>query len=166
MPAVLKRCVGLLLLARLCLATPALAGHASAQLAVSATVPTSVSIGVGAPGVGGIVDLGSGTTGTVSLSVTSNTATPVTVLMGQGSNAAPGSSDTAPLRRMTSGSNYLNYQLYQDAAESIPWGNAAGTGQSLTASGQVNLKLYVGILPGQNPPVGTYSDVVVMTVSY
>jgi spore coat protein U-like protein len=167
MPALFKRCVGLALLARLCLATPAMAGHANAQLTVSATVPTSVSVTVGSAGVGGgAVDLGTGTSGAVPLTINSSSTTPVAVLIGQGISPASGSTDAAPLRRMAANGFYLNYQLYQNAGHTIPWGNAAGTGATITSAGQTSLQVYAYVLPGQNVPVGTYTDTVVVTVSY
>lgn len=78
-------------------------------------------------------------------------------------------------RRMSSGANTLNYNLYMDAARSIVWGD--GTGGSsivsdpslLTLLGHVvrQYDVYGRILPNQQGTrPGSYSDTIIVTVTY
>lgn len=75
---------------------------------------------------------------------------------------------TATTRRMTNGTDYVVYGLYQDAAYQTPWGEAAGnqakagTGTGLTESHIV----YGRVLPQTTPPAKTYTDSVAVTVTY
>ena len=74
---------------------------------------------------------------------------------------------SASARRMTLGSRFVNYGLYKDAARTQPWGNSGS--QQMTGSGAgaaQNLPVYGRISPQSTPPAGTYSDTVVVTVTY
>jgi spore coat protein U-like protein len=99
-------------------------------------------------------------TSTGSLIVNCTGGTPYSIGLNDGANGG---------RRMTDGNgNYIAYELYQDDAYGIVWGNSmpnekvAGTGnaadQTLTVYGQVDSIL--------NVPRGEYSDSVVATVTY
>jgi spore coat protein U-like protein len=105
-------------------------------------------------------------TGTVSVTCTSGAST--TVTLGQGLNADTGSTDAAPVRRMSDGgTNYLSYSLYQDSGRSTVWGNTAGTGLPHTGTGTLTaLTVYGAVAAGQNVPAGSYSDTVVATVTF
>lgn len=68
---------------------------------------------------------------------------------------------------MALGSQAVTYGLYKDAARSQPWGSA-GT-QLVTGSGAgaaQNLPVYGRVLPQSTPPAGSYTDTVVVTVTY
>lgn len=76
-------------------------------------------------------------------------------------------------RRMSSGSSILPYQLYSDAAHSQIWGD--GTGGSATVVGADNVPLLSGtstyraygrIAARLVASPGTYTDVIVVTVTY
>ncbi|MGN7964212.1 Csu type fimbrial protein [Brucella sp. 22210] len=99
-------------------------------------------------------------TGALSVSCTTNL--PYSVSLNGGlSNTTP------TQRRMTLGSNAVIYGLYTNAARSIPWGNT--TGQIVTGTGTgtaQSLTVYGRVAPQTTPPPGTYSDTVVVTVSY
>jgi spore coat protein U-like protein len=100
-------------------------------------------------------------TGTGGLTVTCTDSLPATVTLDQGLYPAAGSTDAAPLRRMSDGAGHsLSYQLYQDAALSTVWGNTPETG--MCASG--SLTVYGAIPAAQNAPVGSYADTVVVVV--
>jgi len=85
-----------------------------------------------------------------------------------------GSNSYAP-RKMSSGSNTLNYNLYIDAARTAVWGDGSG-GTSivsdpslLTLLGHVvrEYDVYGRILPNQQTtPPGTYNDTITVTVTY
>jgi spore coat protein U-like protein len=69
------------------------------------------------------------------------------------------------LRLMQSGINTIAYGLYSDATYSNPWGTTAGTLVSGTGAGSVSLPVYGRVLPQPAPP-GTYTDTVVVTITY
>jgi len=89
-----------------------------------------------------------------------------TFTIGQGLHAAAGSTDAAPLRRMTDGTHFLDYNLYGNSGCSGVWNNTTGytvpgTGEPATAT------VFGCIAAGQNSvPAGSYSDTVVMTVTF
>ncbi|MGH7084442.1 MAG: Csu type fimbrial protein [Acetobacteraceae bacterium] len=85
-----------------------------------------------------------------------------------GLNAGTGSGATTTTRVMTGGPGTLDYQLFQNVAHTINWGNTLGTD---TASGEGNghsqtLAVYGRIPAGQFPPIGSYADTVTVTVTY
>jgi spore coat protein U-like protein len=99
-------------------------------------------------------------TGTVSVNCPSGTAYSISLSSGFGTFAA---------RTMTSGTNLLNYNLYLDATRLTIWGDgSAGTGiVSGTGTGAaVGSPVYGRIPWGQNAFVGSYSDVVIVTVTF
>lgn len=73
-------------------------------------------------------------------------------------------------RRMTGGSTeFISYNLYQDAARSIPWGNGSNGATALTATGNGNNQDIVvyGRVPAQTTPsAATYTDTVLVTVAW
>ncbi|WP_162300861.1 spore coat U domain-containing protein [Alkalilacustris brevis] len=77
---------------------------------------------------------------------------------------------TGPLDRfMRSGAgSSVRYGLYQDAARSLPWGTLAeGAARPGTGSGSTqNFPVYGRVPPQNTPPAGTYSDTIVVTVTY
>lgn len=95
------------------------------------------------------------------LTCTSNTA--YTMELSYGNNA------TGTTRRMTNGTDYLTYGIYQDATYTTLWGLSAD-GQEKTATGSGSAQTYTayGQIPaGQfTPGAGNYSDTVHLLVSY
>jgi spore coat protein U-like protein len=79
------------------------------------------------------------------------------------------SSATDPTqRKMTKGSEFVLYGLYRDAARTLPFGSTIGTntvagaGTGLTQS----VPVYGRIGAQSTPSPGTYTDTVVVTVTY
>jgi spore coat protein U-like protein len=77
---------------------------------------------------------------------------------------------STPLRRMASSGNFLTYQLFQDSAATIVWGNGT-TGPKVTCpSGSCNGNLQYPVTgqyqSGQNAIVGIYNDTITVTVAY
>jgi spore coat protein U-like protein len=102
-------------------------------------------------------------TGTIT--VTCDASTPYTIAL------SPGSSGTYSPRRMASGGNTLDYNLYADAGYSQIWGD--GTGGSSTVAGSVLLGSRDHTVYGRIPlstqrgaMVGSYSDSITVTVTY
>lgn len=85
-----------------------------------------------------------------------------------GLSAGTGSGATTSVRKMTYGSNTLNYSLYQSATYSSLWGNAIGTDTVAgTGTGLVVNHTVYGRIPAQQLiPLGAYADTVSVVVTY
>jgi spore coat protein U-like protein len=144
------------------------AATATANLSVSATVTNNCTISTAAVAFGSYdpvvahasVDLDG--TGTVVVACTKGAV--ATVGLGLGSNAS------GSTRRMTDGaSEFLTYELYQDAGRTTVWGNAGaglyspGAAPSKTAR---NFTVYGRVAANQDVVAGNYSDTVVATVNF
>ena len=95
----------------------------------------------------------------MTFTVTCTNGAAYTIAMDDGQNAS-GSTN-----RMTNGSEYVSYELYQDNGYSTVWdasstvgGTGNGTAQTYTVYGRVP--------PQTTPSAGTYTDTVTITVSY
>jgi len=150
----------------------AVAGTATANLSVTATVITNCTIGTNPVAFGNydaiVANAASPLNGTGTVNLTCTNSSSATVTLSQGANPAGGSTDAVPLRRMAFGSEYLNYSLYTDSGRSTVWGNTAGTGASYTGTGSPGtVTIYAAVTAGQNTvPAGSYSDTVVATVTF
>lgn len=148
---------------------PAHAGSASASMDVSASVSDNCTISA-VPLAFGAYDPSSGTAldGSAQLTVQCTLDAAASIQLGQGSNADAGSTDAAPLRRLADGSgNFLSYELDQDAAHSVVWGNTAGTAVDHTGTGMsAQISVYGRIASGQNVPAGSYSDQLMATINF
>lgn len=143
-------------------ATGNLSVTASITNACTVSATTALAFGAYVSGPGNVAKDGTGT-----VSTTCTIGAPTTVTLGQGANAAGGSTDALPLRQMADSANRLAYFLFQDAARTSVWGNTSGTGIAGTGTGaEVQLTVYGRIPAGQNKPAGTYADTVVATVTF
>ncbi|MGR9085688.1 MAG: Csu type fimbrial protein [Gammaproteobacteria bacterium] len=147
------------------------AGTETANLAVSATISANCTIDTTALDFGGYDPIVTHKaapldgTGTVTTVCTNGSA--VAITLGQGVNADTGSSDPAPLRRLTDGTNFLSYDLYSDSGRSVVWGNDATVDVERTGTGVADVLTVYGQIPqDQNVPAGTYTDTVVATVTF
>ncbi len=150
---------------------PAFAGTATSNLSVTATVTASCSINAGALALNYdpvVANQSTASTSTATLTVACTSGSASTITLGQGTNAATGSTDAAPQRRALNGTaNYLNYGLYSDAAYQTLWGNTSATGAAYTGTGTTGtVTVYASIPAAQNVPAGAYSDTVVATVTF
>ena len=86
-----------------------------------------------------------------------------------GLNAGTSPSATVTTRKMVSGANTLNYQLFSDSGRSTNWGDTTGT-DTVTGSGTglaVDHTVYGAIPAGQSTAAaGNYSDTITVTVYY
>jgi spore coat protein U-like protein len=110
-------------------------------------------------------------TATASISTVCTLGSVPVVTLGQGVNAASTSTNAAPVRRLTNGATtpvYLSYGLYQDTGHSTNWGNTSATGVTGAGTGStVPLTVYASVPAGQtSAPVGTYTDQVIVTVTF
>lgn len=91
-----------------------------------------------------------------------------------------GSSGSFSPRRMASGANLLNYNLYTTSAHTTIWGNDSDGTSTIggvftlgtcfvlcsNETESRNHTLYARIPANQNVPAGTYSDTITVTVTY
>jgi len=146
---------------------PAFAGTETSNLSVSATVDNSCSITTSPASFGGYnPNYNAVAQGTIQADCL--TGSSATITLGQGANAASGSTDASPSRRLSNGSgSFLNYDLYQDSSATLIWGNTSGTGVVINDTGNGVTKEVNGKIPsGQNVPAGSYTDTVVATITF
>lgn len=101
--------------------------------------------------------------GSVMLQCTPNT--PITIAIDGGRHGSAGT------RYLAKGSETLRYQLYQDEAFSIVWGDNRGAGTAMSMSfpstGAQTLPIYARLFRATVlPSAGIYTDVVTVTVTY
>lgn len=82
-------------------------------------------------------------------------------------------SGTYANRKLTSGSNFLAYNLYSDTTRLLVWGDGTAGTQTVSDSYLILLTpttrhytVYGQIPPGQSQPAGTYTDTVTATITY
>ena len=149
------------------ISSQALAATATANLDVSAVVVNNCSITTAALAFGNYdpivanaaVDLDA--SGTVTVTCTQGATT--TIGLGLGVNAS------GVQRRMTDGSSFLSYDLYQDAGRTTVWGDAAPdllTPAPAPSSAPRPFTVYGRVSAGQDVPAGNYNDTVVATVNF
>ena len=142
-----------------CAATPAIAAD-SADLGVSATVSEVCNVTT-LPVAFGTIDVttASNTDATGSFTVVCTNGTAWTAA----ADAGDGTGASTAARKMTSGSDLLNYSLYTDTDRSVNFVGATGTG---SGAGQLNT-IYGRVPSGQTSvPTGSYVDSVVVSLSY
>jgi spore coat protein U-like protein len=103
-----------------------------------------------------------------SVVVTCTTGAGGTVTLGQGGNPGSGSTDAAPVRRMSDGTNFLSYALYSDTGRSTVWGNTVSTGKAVTGTGLAETHTVYGTIPASQlgVPTGAYADTVLATITF
>lgn len=150
----------------------AYAGTATSSMPVSATVAASCTIDATTALAFGAYDpivtnATSPLTGSVAISTTCTNGSPATITLGQGANADASSTAAAPLRRMLTGTTFLNYNLYSDAGNTTVWGDTSVTGVPVTGTGAaLSTTVYGSIAAGQNVISGSYTDTVLATVTF
>jgi len=149
------------------------AATATSNLTVQITITASCTINAAT------LDFGSnpGTTlvaanidASSTVSVTCTSGSPYSIGMDNGANAS------GTQRRMKTGTNFLNYNLYVDAGRTNAWTTAASSTTCTTANscalgtgnGSPQSVSIFGRVPsiGTAPPTGAYSDTVLMTITY
>jgi spore coat protein U-like protein len=145
----------------------AVAATASSTMNVTATVTANCTVSTTALAFGS-VDTISGadvdSTGSLSIRCTNGTAWTATAGVGAGAGASYAN------RRMTSGANLLNYNIYTTAARVTVWGNNAGGTQWIAGTGTgaaQAVTVYGRVSAGQTSvPAGAYTDTVAVTITY
>lgn len=103
-------------------------------------------------------------TATTDLAVTCTSGTPFQIGVDEGTT----SGGTITTRLMTNGADTVAYQLFQDAAQTVNWGNTLGADTlASTGTGSTQTFPVYGVVPPQaTPSTGTYTDVVGVTVTF
>ena len=111
--------------------------------------------------------LASANDASTTLTVRCTGGTPIVVSLNKGTTTGA----SIAQRKLVSGTNTLNYNLYTSSARTTVWGETAsvdtvsGTGSGLGTD--VTFTVYGRIPPGQNNAVpGNYSDLITVTVTY
>ncbi len=128
----------------------------------SAIVSSQCSVSAGTLNFGNAGLLTSATDSSTAVSVQCANGVPYQVGLGNGQNAS------GSIRRMRNATRYVTYEVYRNSARTQRWGNTLNT-DTVTGTGNgniQNLSVY-GRVPAQTTPnAGTYTDVVVVTVTY
>ena len=147
-------------------------GTAAIAFTVTATVLANASVSATTLNFGSTSTLASNIDSTATITVQATNTTPYSIGLGLGSNAS------GSQRRVRNGAtaNYINYNLYTDSARSNAWSTSTsttsctsgastcilGTGTGLSQ----NITVY-GRVPAQSvPAAGTFTDTVVVTVTF
>lgn len=149
-------------------APAASAATATANLGVSATVTNNCTISTAALAFGSydpvVAHASANLDGTGTVIVACTKGATATIGLALGSNAS------GSVRRMKdSGTNYITYELYQDAGRTTVWGTA---GAGLLSTGAApskaarNFTVYGRVPANQDVPAGSYNDTVVATVNF
>jgi spore coat protein U-like protein len=70
-------------------------------------------------------------------------------------------------RRMTSGANFLSYEIYTTAARTTIWNTTNSVSYTATSKEKTNLPVYGRIPAGQDIPAGaSYTDTIVATINF
>jgi spore coat protein U-like protein len=136
----------------------------TAPFTVTATIVANCSVSATALDFGSAGLLDADVDDTNALSVTCTALTPYTISLDGGLSGA-----TNPaLRKMTKGAETVTYGLYRDAARSLAWGSTIGvdTVSSIGTGLAENHTVYGRVAPQPTPSPGTYTDTIVVLVSY
>jgi spore coat protein U-like protein len=139
--------------------------HATtAPFTVTATNATICLVSAATLNFGSTGVLRSSLDNTSSITVTCTNAAPYTVALDGGLSGATNPAQ----RKMAQAAQTITYGLYQDAGRAVPWGDSVGVNTMTgTGTGLAQTLTVYGRVPAQNTPApGTYSDTVVMTISY
>ncbi|MBD2145949.1 spore coat U domain-containing protein [Sphaerospermopsis sp. FACHB-1194] len=153
-------------------AAPAMAGTATSNITVSTTVIHSCSISTTPLAFGDYDPIVTHATthldATATVTTTCSNGGGTYIRLGQGANAATGSTNVSPERRLKSSINeYINYNIYQNSGRTTIWGNTLDTSPNPMGNGSAQVTTIYGRIPaGQTADDTTYSDTVVATVEW
>lgn len=156
----MKNC--LLFLALTCTGINCTADTVSKIITIKATCATACSISVSNLNFGNYT--GAALAGTATISLVCTNSMPYNI----GLNKGGGTGASIATRKLTSGTNILNYSLYQNVNNTIVWGDVVGTNTVAgTGTGSTQTYTIYGLVPAdQNVPVGTYNDIINVTVQF
>jgi spore coat protein U-like protein len=139
----------------------------TANLGVSATVTNNCTISTGAVAFGAydpvVANAAANLDGTGTVTVACTKGSTATIGLGLGANPS------GSVRRMSGGTDFLTYELYQDASRSTVWGNSgAGLLSPAAAPSKAarNFTVYGRVPSNQDVAAGNYNDTVLATVNF
>jgi spore coat protein U-like protein len=148
-------------------AAPAAAqGTSTALITVSATVVKNCKIDTAPISLGNydplVANFSNAATPTSTVTVRCSKNTGYSVGIDNGGNYSSGA------RRMKHATynEYLSYELFSDAALTMPWTDAAPVTGTSTSRAPIGLTVYARIPGGQDVSEGGYADVVTATVNF
>lgn len=154
---------GLIALAALAMPQAALAGEASAVMAVSLTVEESCSVSASPMNFAMQSDDGANGQAQSDIALSCTPGTQFEVAIDSGTNAQ---GDARRLIDPATGAA-VNYEIYADAGRSQVWGDGASTvGGDSGATGQRTITAYGEVRRNGRIAPGTYSDMVVVSVNF
>jgi spore coat protein U-like protein len=143
------------------------AASATANLGVSATVTNNCLISTAALAFGSydpvVANASTDLDGTGTVTVSCTKGATATIGLGVGSNAS------GSVRRMKDATtNYLTYELYQDAGRTTIWDEGAGLVSPGAAPSKAarNFTVYGRVASNQDAAAGSFTDTVVATVNF
>lgn len=159
-----------ILLAVALVAISLVANTALAQSTVTANMPVTITIENACEISTAPTTLDFGTHGVLSANVDSTSEIGVTCTTGAVYDIGldGGGSGDINARVMTLGTEDVGYQLYQEAARTTVWGETVGT-DTLASTGtgiEQQFTVFGRVPPQATPPAGTYTDTVLVTVTY
>jgi len=105
------------------------------------------------------------TSSVLKVTCTAGANTPV-IRLDQGSHPQSSSTAAAPLRRLSDGTHFLNYNLYKGGYTTV-WGDTAATGLTYTGTGASDaITIYAQVDGDQSQPVGTYNDTIQANIDF
>jgi spore coat protein U-like protein len=163
------RYTAVLVLALLAAANGLADGSATAHMDVTALVTPNCRMTLTPLSFGNYDPLGANATGeldaTATLSLTCTRNSIATIAIDQGQNPAGGNLT----RRLASGDQRLDYQIYRDAARTETWSVGENAVRYVSTAGisSTNQMMVYGRIPsGQDVAGGSYNDVVTATVDF
>lgn len=133
---------------------------------VAASYSPTCTLSTGTLDFGGITTLNAAVDGQTNLNVACSNGSDYSVALDGGQTNA----SDPEARKMSRASHLLTYGLYRDSNRQQPWGSTAGAGGNVlgsTGTGAAQLHPVYGRIPPQPiPPIGTYTDLIVVTVTH
>ncbi|MEI7445153.1 MAG: spore coat U domain-containing protein [Burkholderiales bacterium] len=146
---------------------PLMAATTTTTFTVTGTVVATCTVTAGALNFGATIPTPVNTNVDATSTITATCSNAVPFSIGLSAGNGPGATFAA--RRMTSGTNTVNYTMYTDAGRTAVWGDGTGgsTLNNLTGTGAAQAVTVFGRIPqGQTPAVGTYNDLITVTVTF
>jgi spore coat protein U-like protein len=162
-----RRAPALLAVAALAATSVVNAGTATATFTVQATIASACLVTANLLNFGTYSPTAAtALTGSTTINVNCTSGSPYTAALNVGSG---GGAFTG--RTLLSGSNTLAFNLYKDAAFTQVWGDGSGSTVTVAGTGSglltANTITVYGQIPiSQDKPVGTYSSLITVTISY
>jgi spore coat protein U-like protein len=152
---------GLVLLSTAAAFATTVTSNFTVQIVINAQclAATASTLNFGTPGV-----LSANVDVTSTIQVTCTNTTPYNI----GLNAGTGTGATVSNRLMTSGATTISYAMYSNPGRTTNWGNTVGT-DTVAGTGNGTAQSYTvyGRVPPQTTPApGTYTDTIMVTVTY